>query len=186
MVGNSRAEQQQETIDIFRTERDSGKMQCHQASLDVGTMWCGLKTPERAQAQNWGHRTWGQRAGVGTIEWMQKEEKYQGFFPALQASAIGSLGGICSEARAREPGNAVPCHTVGGKEGQGIDLRTNRQMISGDYTKNVFSPVAPKCHECFSYPETLCLLHGPGSLYYKMNVITMYIVLVFRKHIQQY
>ena len=126
MVGNSRAEQQQETIDIFRTERDSGKMQCHQASLDVGTMRCGLKTPERAQAQSWGHRTWGQRAGVGTVEWMQKEEKYQGFFPARQAPAIGSPGGICSEARARSLG----MHTLsysGGQRGTGHRFE-NKQM----------------------------------------------------------
>jgi len=67
MAGNFRDEQQQETIGVFRTERDSGKMQCHQASLDVGTVWHGLKTPKRAQTQSWDHRTWGQRTGVGTI-----------------------------------------------------------------------------------------------------------------------
>ena len=67
MAGNSSDEQQQETIGVFRTEGDSGKMQCHQASLDVGTVWHGLKTPKRAQTQSWDHRTWGQRTGVGTI-----------------------------------------------------------------------------------------------------------------------
>ena len=64
MAGNSRDEQQQETIGIFRTERDSGKMQCHQASLDVGTMWHGLRTPKRAQAQSWDRTTWGKELEV--------------------------------------------------------------------------------------------------------------------------
>ena len=131
-------------------QRDSGKVLCHQAGLDVRTVRRGLKTPKRAQAQSWDHRTWGQRIGVGTIVWMQKEEKYQGFSSALQASAFASLiGGLYPEARARELGTAVPCHTEGDKEGQGIDLRTNRQMISGDYTKKCILPLPSNAVSAF-------------------------------------
>lgn len=148
-----------------------------------GPCGTGLRTPKRAQAQSWDRTTWRKELEVEPQRGCRKREKYQRLhFYLLQPLPLLLVDSI-QKPEQGSPGLQFPVIQRGTKKGRTLieNKQTNDQWR---LCKKCILPPSPKYCECFFTFLRQCTSSvAPGSLYYKMDIIMMYMVSVCRKHL---